>query len=256
MLADLQALRRLTALPHLRENIGQSSVDVFGYDQIYAIFNELNFHPRPVFQSYLAYNAALMRLNDKFYLSRAAPEFVLFNLTPIDRRFPPLEDSFVLRDLLINYEPVDAEGAFLLLKSRSHEMPRLNLLREASVSLRQQIDLLEFGQTNLWMEIDAEPTLLGRVRELFYKPSKIRLKVFPGAADSGFPAPAPMLSAGFLASPLVLRRQDLLKAYTGENVSRPEAYSVDPGPDGARFWKPTVRYRIYQIENRIGQHPP
>jgi len=252
MQADLEAARGLTALPRTREQVGRATTDVFGHDQIYAILNELNFRPRPVFQSYLAYNAALGAMNEHFYSSATAPEFVLFNLTPIDRRFPPLEDSLVLRDLLINYEPVGAEKDFLLLKARTHELPRLTLLREGTVQFGQPIDLREFAQANLWMQIEAEPTLPGRLRELLYKPSRLRIKVV-AINNASFVAPAPMLSAGFLASPLVLRREAFSKLYAGENGSRPQAYSIEPAAGGERFWKPTVGFRIYRIENGMGQ---
>jgi hypothetical protein len=102
------------------------------------------------------------------------------------------------------------------------------------------------------MQIEAEPTLPGRLRELLYKPSRLRIKVV-AINNASFVAPAPMLSAGFLASPLVLRREAFSKLYAGENGSRPQAYSIEPAAGGERFWKPTVRFRIYRIENAMGQ---
>ena len=153
-------------MPHLRDLIGPASVDVFGQHQVYALLNGLNYRPRPVFQSYLACNARLMRLNEQFYLSGAAPEYVMFSLGPIDRRFPPLEDALLLRDLLINYEPVGAEGEFLLLKFKSSRAPRLKLLREGAVRPGERIELRDFGGADLWLELDLEPTLLGRLRQI------------------------------------------------------------------------------------------
>src|SRR5437867_11889722 len=90
-------------LPTARNMLGASRLDVIGQDQSYGIFNHLNYRPRPVFQSYMAYNLPLMRLNEQFYLSPEAPDYVLFRLAPIDHKFPPLEDAWTLRCLLINY---------------------------------------------------------------------------------------------------------------------------------------------------------
>ena len=253
MLSALEAARRATDLPHIREIVGSSSVDVFGQAQCYATFNGLNYHPRPIFQSYMAYHAALMRLNEQFYLSERAPDYVLFELGPTDHKFPPLEDAFVLRDLLLNYEPVASEGPFLLLKKKSALQPTLSLLREGALSLGEPIRLDEFGETNLWLEITMQPTLLGRARQIFYKPSKIRLAVWRTSSKSQlskYPAPAPMLAAGFVASPLLLHNPEVQALFSDKPATtRPKAYSVEPLTGEERFWQTTVHYRIYKIQN-------
>ena len=40
--------RSKNQLPHIRAEVSDSTVDVFGQFQVYAIFNEFNFRPRPV----------------------------------------------------------------------------------------------------------------------------------------------------------------------------------------------------------------
>ena len=166
-----------------------------------------------------------MRLNERFFLSREAPEYVLFNLTPIDGKFPPLEDALVLRDLLINYKPVAAEGVFLLLDWRASARPRLTLVREGTVRSGEAIGLKEWGDAAIWIEILVEPTWLGRAREFAYKSPTVRLAVWSGASEESAPAryraPVPMLEAGFLASPLVLNNDDVRNFYTGGPVNRP-----------------------------------
>src|SRR5207302_10303487 len=137
----LDSARQETCLPRERKIVGQSTVDVFGQEQFYAVFNGLNYHPRPVFQSYMAYNRTLARLNEDFYLSTLAPEFVLFELNPIDRKFPPLEDSQVLLHLLINYQLAESEGPFLLLRSNATTPPELTLLREGMAKMGEHIFL-------------------------------------------------------------------------------------------------------------------
>jgi hypothetical protein len=247
---------RFIKLSRLREIMGRSTVDVFGNDQRYAPLHDLNYHPRPVFQSYMAFNRPLMLLNERFFLSKEAPEYVLFNLAPIDEKFPPLEDALVFRDLLINYEPAAAEGAFLLLKSRASTPPRLTLIREGTVRPGEPIGLQGLGNSALWIEIHVEPTWLGRVRKFFYKSPIVRLAVWPGTFKESAPvcyrAPVPMLEAGFLASPLILNNDDLRNFYAGGASRRPAAYAVELGPGGEHFWRALIRFRIYRIENRIG----
>jgi hypothetical protein len=106
----IEADRVEASLPRCRDLIGRASVDVFGQNQVYALWNGLNYHPRPVFQSYAACNARLMRLNEAFYNSDKAPTYVMFSLGPIDRKFPALEDALLLKNLLFRYEPGGSEG--------------------------------------------------------------------------------------------------------------------------------------------------
>jgi hypothetical protein len=255
MNAILQTLRREAQLPRLRSLIGAASVDVFGQQQSYAFFNGLNYHPRPVPQSYGAANARLMGFNEQFYLSKSAPTFVLFGLQPIDRRFPPLEDARLLRDLLINYELVAAEEPFLLLRAKSPEPVRLTLLSEGVVHLGDPIGLSGSGDRDLWVQIRLDPSWQGRIREFFFRPPKVRLGIWqePGQGRIARPpAPALMLAAGFLASPLLLHQSDVLDLYAGRAVPRPGAYSVEVEPGEAVMWQQTVRYRIFRIENGIG----
>jgi hypothetical protein len=259
LLTDLETAKTNTALQQLSQLIGQSSVDVFGHDQSYALFNGLNYNQRPIFQSYLAYNSTLQTWNEQFYLSSNAPDFVLFNLAPIDRRFPPLEDARVLRDLLMNGQPMGEEKQFLLLKVLSRSLPKVALLKEGVIGFNQALDLNPFGQTNLWVEIDVVPSFLGRLRELVYKPSRLRLRVWQNSqknSSQAYPAPASMLAAGFVASPLLLRRQDVARFYRGEGSARPHAMSIESGEPRDPYWKPQITYRIYSFQKGTGSTEP
>ncbi len=246
-----KSLEPLAALPKLKAIIGSARADVFGNEPAYAILNNLSYQPRPVFQSYAAYSEKLMRLNEQFYSSSRAPDFILFNLSPIDHRFPPLEDSLLLRDLLSNCELVDREGRFLLLKLGDFSFPRLKLLREDVVAPGTPIGLEEYGKANIWMEISLAPTMAGEIRQLAYKSSELRLTAWrgPSKTKATFHSPAPMMAAGFLASPLLLRNEDVVAFYQGTDLTRPKAYSVETTPVEECFWQKKIHFRIYQIES-------
>ena len=171
----IETNRNRARLPVLSKIIGRASVDVFGQQQIYAFLNDLNYRPRPIFQSYAACNARLMRLNEQFYLSQQAPEYVIFALAPVDRKFSTLEDARVLRHLLTNYELAGTEGGFLLLKQESSHPPKLTLAREGVAHCGERIDLRGLGQAELWLEIGMKPTWLGRLRQFFLRPAPVRL---------------------------------------------------------------------------------
>jgi hypothetical protein len=248
----IAAKRNEARLPSLRKLIGSASMDVFGDNAVYAIFNDLNYRPRPVFLSYLACTRHLMDMNERFYLSAYAPEYVMFSLGGIDRRFAPLEDALVLRDLLINYEPVGGEGQFALLKRGATEPGKLALLCQGLVRPGERIDLRGFGKTNLWLEIKLAPSVTGLLRESIYRPPPVRLAAWrePGQGLlTRRRAPAPMLAAGFLASPILQRNQDVLDLYADKPVIRPAAYSLELLPGQEHFWNKAIRFRLYAIQN-------
>jgi len=244
-------------LPELRAKIGASAVDVFGYNQAYAILNKLNYRPRPVFQSYAAYNEQLMRLNEQFYSSRAAPEFVLFRMTPIYERFPPLEDALVFRRLLLDYQPIDLEGPFILLRAQQQGPPQLQLLREGALRPGELLSMRDWLNSDVWISLEIEPTLLGSIRSFFYKAPKAELGVWmfegPKLKMAKFTAPPAMLAAGFLANPLVLENQDVMDLYAGKKLARAAAYSLELPPGTKLFWQDIVRYKVYRLANQLGK---
>lgn len=245
------ALRESGQLPRLAAIIGDKSVDVFGQIQLTALFNDLNYQPRPIFQSYAAYNKRLMALNDQFYRSQKAPEFVLFDLTPIDHRFPALEDAMVLRHLLLNYELVDRENRFLLLRRKTLEEAELTLIQEGDIATGEPITLTNLESGRLWMQIELKPTFLGKLRQLVYKPPLVVL----GAYDQRDPekpkwyrAPASMLAAGFLASPLIGNNEDVVAFYNQGQFALPSAYSVAVDDPTGRLWRRNLHFRIFRLE--------
>jgi hypothetical protein len=244
-------------LPKIQSLAGNSTVDVFGGSQILAIFNDLNYRPRPNFQNIIAYSRPTMEINDRFLCSSNAPEFMMFNLEPIDLRFPPLEDAWVLRDLLENYDLAGNEGQNLLLRRNSIAPTALSLIKEGSVGPGEKINIADLRQTNLWMEIDLQPTLWGRLRKFLYKTPSSEVTMWSQvnrepAKPKTFHAPASMLSAGFLISPLILNNNDVIDLYSAGKIRALEALSVETS-DG---WKDQIHFRLYRIENKLGPHRP
>ncbi len=162
----------------------------------------------------------------------------------------------VLRDLLCNYNLKDVEGPFLLLQAKPFSSPKLSLLAERIVEPGQAVELASFGEENIWLQILLEPTLAGRLRQFVYKPGEVNLVVWRGNASrpvgDKYRSPAPMLAAGFLASPILTDRAHIQAFYLGQPVERPRAYSIELAPGGSYWWKKTIRVRAYKLENAPG----
>jgi len=251
--------RGALALPAAKDLVGTAPVDVFGYSQDYAIANDLNYVPRPVFQSYSVYNHRLAELNDRFYQSPRAPDWVLFELGSIDGRYPGLEDSLTLRTILHDYRNAGTDRQFLVLHRERREPVRLELLASGTARVGERIDVAAHRARDVWLEIDTSPGILARLETFVLRPPPLRFRVwadgFP-AEGYAYNAPAPMLATGFIANPVLGETSDAAALLEGKPARLLQAFAIETS---ARGRDTKVRYRLYAIagglvgEERVGQ---
>jgi hypothetical protein len=115
----LAASDSLTALPNkLKEIIGSRSTDIIPTEISTIYFNGLRYDPRPVLQSYAAYNQYLDGLGYAKYLSATAPEYVLFSYENSEERFAWTDEARVKLALMDRYSLIGDINGELLLKRR------------------------------------------------------------------------------------------------------------------------------------------
>lgn len=198
MNASLSLQKQRFECPQIKAEVGKSTVDVFGYYQGIALLNDLNYHPRPAFQSYSAYTPFLIRTNADFYRSDAAPSFVISTLNTIDDRLPTLDDSEALRVLLLDYELVLEEKGCLLWRKLALRRAAIEEVTESEmirITFGQAVSLAE---GNVWCVMDIKESILGKLRSFLYKPPILYISVtdtddrstmyrlLPGIARAGF----------------------------------------------------------------------
>ncbi len=203
----LETLRHEVALPEIRAIVGSNTVGAMNLDQEVAILNGFNYVPSPVFINYAAYTPELQRLNDEFFSSHKAPEYLLWHTGTIDGRFPTLDDGEVLLKILTNYAPVREEKGLLLWKRRSAGKNSycLSNQQESDGSLDEWVPI---PAEPSWLKIECKQTFLGAIRSLLCRSSELRLEVrlddgeirnyrlLPGNARYGFVI-SPFLRADF-----------------------------------------------------------
>jgi hypothetical protein len=243
-------------------------VDVYGNRQASAWLNSLGYTPRPALQSYAAADARIQEWNERFYESAGAPHFVLAGLDPIDHRLPALEDSRLLQRLISDYALVQKENKMLLLERVSRATPQLCLVSQGILRLGKPIRLECDPAEGLWLELRLDRTLRGKARKFFYKDAELSLRVLDrcptnNAVSLGsdpaneFRAPAPMLAAGFLVSPLLLDTRDLSNLYAGKELRRPAAISIQRAAGSEGCWEDGVFFKLHRIERfRNGADQP
>ena len=237
---------RNLALPQIRNAVGRSTVDVFGYEQAVAIANNLNYTPRPGIQSYCATTARLIKANAAFYRSARAPQYAICKLQTIDGHIPALDDAEALLILLADYEPVLAENRYTLLR-RIEKPARVDIepIRSGEAGFNESIPVPE---GIVWCRLHLRPTLLGRLAAFVYQLPPVTVTVQP-AKDT--PATYRLIrepaAEGFLLNPFLTSDRttvDFQDRKIGEAI---EAVAI--GCSGRSNWlmKPRVSYEFAQV---------
>ena len=152
----------------------EGSVDVFPWDQAVLLANNLDYNPRPIFQSYSAYTPKLIRKNIEHLSSLEAADYLLFDIKTIDNRYPTLDDGALWPTIWRNYDPVDHSSGFLILERRSS--PRevsLNEISKVNLEMGQYVSLPEINKP-IWAKMKMQVSPLGKLLTLVFKAIKFR----------------------------------------------------------------------------------
>jgi hypothetical protein len=208
----------------VRARVGSSPIDVVSFDQSTGIWNDFNWHSRPVIQGYAAYTPALAALNGDFFRRSTAPRFVLTRFATIDEHFVAADDPLVLLELLRNYRPVLKERRYILLERRKdadESVRKGRVLLDRRVRFGETIALTPPPDGILTLSVKVSYTFFGALRKRLYwvPPMSISVK-FPDSTETKATDLFPEIAASeFLISPYVADNGDLSRIYDGRGKS-------------------------------------
>ena len=204
----LEEVRKLHPLDAI-----EGPLDAYNAMQVIALATPVAYEPRPVIQSYAAFDARLAGYNRDHLLGPDAPRSILFSVIPIDDRYPSLEDGLSWPLLLTRYQIERRTGKDLLLLTRE-ESPRSEQLVPLSTQTARLGERIEVPPVapgaGVWAEVDVTPSAAGQLLGLVFKRPALFLETFePARASPRRVRVVPgMGNAGFLLSPMVLTSDD------------------------------------------------
>ncbi len=160
------------------KHIAEASVDILPVEISLAYAYDLDWSPRPIFQTYSAYTNKLDKLNSQYFESGNAPEILLYALRSIDGRYPLFDTPATFRTILKNYKPLFVDGKFVILK-------KTNTPNRFSAKTISTIDA-EFGKTvsvpkaedgYLFAKVYMDYNWLGQIMKLAYKPPLVSISL-------------------------------------------------------------------------------
>ncbi len=223
------ALKKQYDLPEIRKVVGQSTVDIFSWEQTVIFLNNFNWHPRPVFQSYTVYTKKLIEINKHFFLTQP-PEFVILKLQAIDSQFPLANDADSYKILLQQYQPVLEEKGYLLLKHSPHpqqELSNQQVVLQKNIQEGEWLEIGQFTQQPLLLTLNIHKSWLGKVWVLLYRLPEIHLetRTTTGVVLKHRLIPK-MAETGFMYNPLILTQKDFTDWYAHQPLQQVQALRI------------------------------
>ena len=224
----------------------KSTVDIYPWDQTYLIANNLNYTPRPVFQSYFVFSKYLIEKNKNFLYNKG-PQYLLFKIATIDNRLPPTMEGSMWLDIMSLYEPVNIYKKFLILhRSGQKRKYKLEKIKTLKVHFNEKLYIPE---GNIYIKIKIQKNIWGKFTSLFYKipPVYIRIK-FWGSNKVIEKRLIPSISEkGFIISPYIDNIVDFFLFYCGEPIKKRVEY-VEINGITAHCYKNIVNVELMKIK--------
>ena len=205
---SLSFMKQQAAFPKI-----QGTTDIYSYNQAYLIASEINWTPRPVFQSYSVFTPWLAKKNKAYLLSERRPDNIIFKIEPIDGRLPSLEDGMSWPLLLNTYQPTQLINDFLFLRKRNASPPVITLVAKEQHALGEVIKVPHINHP-LLLEINIKPTIYGLLALTFFKPNPLLITIeLKSGIKKQYRLITNMAKAEFLISPLIESTQEFALLY-------------------------------------------
>ncbi|MHA8075751.1 hypothetical protein [Aquirufa sp. TARAVU-A1A] len=234
--------------------ISGHSVDIIPFEISWVNSNHLNYAPRPTLQSYLAGDRYLDSLNEVFFISKKAPEFIIYGLEQSSLKYPWAEESFTQKALLQHYEIVDSNDSLLLFAHKpNHRKLRLVYTRYASHRLGQPIKLGVL-QAGYLRESIFEPAYSsqGNLVNLLFQPPQLMAELTSGEHRERVRFAPNLMKKGFWSNSLILNLAQAKAFYTqqADSSNTLESIKFSEGQffHGGFKTEILVTHRYYKIE--------
>ena len=180
---ELNIYQKEASLTSFAKIINNDTVDVYNYRQNYAILNDFNYRPRPVFQGYQTFTKNLMEKNENFILTNPS-DYIIFKQETIDNRLGLMDDSMWLAEVLNNYDLVAEERDLLLLKKKENfqEVKRFKV-SDGVVDFDDIIDIPCKNGERISISMEIENSVFGKILSMLWKPPIVEMELIKDNGD-------------------------------------------------------------------------
>ncbi|KAA6302962.1 MAG: hypothetical protein EZS26_000857 [Candidatus Ordinivivax streblomastigis] len=152
------------------------TVDIIPWDIALLYAYDLNWSPRPVFQSYSAYTSFLDSINAQHFKGDKAPDNVIYLYNSIDDRYPLFDEPMVFRSLLENYEVQSPDNYLILQRRQRQKNYQYTFISEGVCPIGATINIPQLEGQHIYCNINIQKKLYGKLLTVLYKlPEPVRI---------------------------------------------------------------------------------
>lgn len=241
--SSLDSMAKIHPLPKLA-----GTTDIYPFDQMLLIASGNTWLPRPVLQSYSVYNPRLSNINSEFLQSPRSPDNIFFRVQSIDERYPSSDDGKSWLLLIKRYIPDSFAGDYLILKKRTGAFETL-VATETLTSTQSLTSWVDLPKSNnkIFAKIEIEHTLIGKLKNLFFKTSPLGIAVrLQDGSIKYFRLIADIAKTEFLLSPFISNAKEFNLLYQDPSLlEKNEVLAVSIWVEGhAKDWKNTYKLTL------------
>ena len=236
---------------HKIPNDERPTVDLYTMELSLLFAKNMNWQPRPVFQSYSAYTSHLSEMNRQHLESDNAPDIILFSLEVIDGRYPLMEDGSSIPEILRSYVPIHYDKYITLKKEPIARQLNRQVLIEDIYSMGQTIELPDDSGI-LYLRLEIDKTFFGKGMSLFFKsvPIYINITMANGNKHTHRLIPS-VTNSGFILSPYVNDNMGFSLLFSHDNVlteNSVKSFRVTADNPVFAFWANDFTARLEKLE--------
>jgi hypothetical protein len=229
----------------------EGTVDIYSYDQGYILANNLDWMPRPMFQSYGTINKKFQLDNYKFIKRENGPANVIFSIQAIDNRVPSSEDglSWIALKDQFKLRKIDENYVYLRRGKANQEPHREFFSRQTSLGEVNQIQ--EVNNKDLYFKVEIKQTWLGKILEYIYKTPNLQINFNTMDGDNEeFRFIPKMFENWTLMSPLITNNLEFTNYHTNNYRQKNVVTSFRIGETKKYywFWKPEINIDFMKMD--------
>jgi hypothetical protein len=232
-----------------KQLVQQESIDEIPHTAAIPYYAGLHYVPRPVIQSYQAFDSFLDSLNAEYLVERGNP-FFMVRLGCIDDRYCFFDDTQLKLAMLQHYDVVAEDSPYLLVRRRQVPLQsERKLLRAGRLKLGEPLIVTPSSGLQV-VEFDVSYSLRGKMRRLFYKPRPLKVTIDSQRGSKSYRAIVPILEGGVISNVDVSDTQGLKSFYERRFGDIPQTKSIKIHSRHPRHYKDDFAYRVYEISYR------
>lgn len=228
----------------------EGAASFFPDDSALLYGNSISVRLPPIPQAFAAYNSYLSTINSSFYRSARRPDFVFFDVAPIDNRYPTASDTLSWLALLDCYLPSGNSGSYLVLRASGCRNAPLEFVSATTTEAGKIIQVPPIEGHAVWVQFNIRPNRAGRMIAIFARPPLTELTVRSATGQSTFRISPDAADTGFLLSPLILTASSFGSLFTNREINpaaKIHEMMIVQSDSAGKFFEPAIDVRFYAV---------